>query len=56
MIFLLLKNEGEITELLIEAEADVNLQDKYGWTVLMWAAWRGHTEIVELLKVAGAVE
>lgn len=30
--------------------ADVNIKDNRGDTASMWAAWHGHTEVVELLK------
>lgn len=30
-------------------EGDVNFQDNYGWTCLMWATYRGHLEVVEHL-------
>ena len=45
-----------IVERLLEAGANVNLQANDGWTALMWAAERGHTEIVELLINAEAIE
>ncbi|MCG2677814.1 ankyrin repeat domain-containing protein [bacterium] len=34
--------------------ADVNEEDESGWTALMRAAMKGHTESVRLLKHAGA--
>jgi ankyrin repeat protein len=40
--------------LLLDAGADVNVKDKEGRTGLMRAQEEGHTEIVELLKKAGA--
>ena len=39
---------------LIKAGADVNAKDNYGNTALILAAAKGHTEIVDLLKSAGA--
>ncbi|MCH7804350.1 MAG: ankyrin repeat domain-containing protein [Acidobacteria bacterium] len=39
---------------LLDAGADVNAKNEDGLTALWWAA--GHTEIVELLKKAGAKE
>ncbi len=43
-----------IVVLLIEAGADVNAKDKYGWTPLHRAARHGHIEVVKLLLEAGA--
>ena len=51
--------DGNLTDVerLLEAGADVNWKDWYsGDTVLMMAIEKGYTEIVELLKAAGAVE
>jgi ankyrin repeat protein len=53
----LMKAEHEqVIELLINAGADVNVKDESGSTALMWAAKQGHTEIIQLLKDAGANE
>ena len=41
-------------EQLLKQGADVNSEQKNGWTVLMDAAKEGHTEIVKVLIVAGA--
>ncbi len=38
-----------IVELLLEHNADPNLQNKNGYTALHMAYWKGNTEIVELL-------
>jgi ankyrin repeat protein len=50
--------DGDLIEVekLIEAGADVNLQDEWGNTALSEAVKKGYTEIVEILKNAGAVE
>lgn len=44
----------EIVRLLVEARADVNLADGQGVTPLTHARQRGYSEIVEILKNAGA--
>ncbi len=44
----------ETVQALLDAGADVNAKNEDGLTALWWAA--GHTEIVELLKKAGAKE
>ena len=41
---------------LLEAGADLNAKDKEGKTALMYAKEKNHTEIVHLLKKAGAKE
>ena len=41
-------------EQMIGAGADLNQQDKQGWTPLNWAAGSGHVEIVDLLLERGA--
>ena len=40
----------------IKAGVDVNAKSNGGWTALMHAAEEGNTEIVKLLKSAGAKE
>ena len=37
-------------------KGDINAQDNRGNTALIFASWLGHTEIVKLLKAAGARE
>ena len=41
-------------ENLIDDGADVNVQDKDGYTPLIWAAFFGHVEILENLMVNAA--
>ena len=48
------KGHTECVKLLIEAKADVNKANEYGYTPLYWAALLGHTECVKLLIDAGA--
>jgi ankyrin repeat protein len=44
-------NHTEVVELLLKANADVNLQEKDGKTALMRASFQGHTGVVDLLLV-----
>ena len=39
---------------LVDAGVDVNAAGKDGWTALMWAAFKGHRDVVRLLLQAGA--
>ena len=43
-------------KLLLDAGADVNEKSNDGWMALMLTEKEGHTEVVELLKQAGANE
>ena len=38
-----------VAELLLKADADVNIQTKNEWTSLMLVSQNGHTQVVELL-------
>jgi ankyrin repeat protein len=44
----------EIARMLIDAGADLNVQDKDGWTPLHWAAEYNGADIVRMLIGAGA--
>ncbi len=48
------EGDEEITQMLIEAGADVNIQTNNGWTPLHKATMGGHSEIVQMLIGAGA--
>lgn len=48
-----LTGDGAIVKTMIERGADVNTRDRFGWTALRFAAWKGHTDIVQLLRQAG---
>jgi ankyrin repeat protein len=44
----------EFVRFLIRAGADVNAENVYGYTALRGAERRGHSEIAEVLRAAGA--
>lgn len=44
---------AQVTEI-VQDTADLNRQSRYGWTALMFAAWKGHDETVRALLDAGA--
>ena len=39
----------DITDFLLEIGVDINLQNSDGWTALMYASWRGQTDVVDRL-------
>jgi len=47
---------ADIVKLLLEKEADINIKDVNGKTVLQWAEKNNHSEIIKLLKEAGVKE
>ena len=44
----------EVVELLIQRNADVNIQDDYGWTPLICASILGHTQVFKALLAKNA--
>jgi ankyrin repeat protein len=46
----------EIARILIDAGADLNVQDEDGWTPLHWAAECEQDEIAKMLINAGAIK
>lgn len=44
----------DVVELLVEHGADIEHRDMGGWTALMWAAYRGHSDIVAYMLDKGA--
>ena len=48
--------EEEVVKALLRSKADVNARNKYGWTAWMLAVKNGHTELLSILRQAGAVE
>jgi ankyrin repeat protein len=50
------KGNKAVVKTLLVRNADVNIKNKKGLTALKYATEKGHTEIVELLKQAGAKE
>ncbi len=48
--------DAETVEILLANDADVNATSDIGTTPLMNAAAHGHSEIVKILKQAGAVD
>lgn|SRR5574343_1551744 len=43
-----------VVKLLLQYDADVDIQDDYGWTALMYASNKGNLECVQRLLKAGA--
>ena len=50
------EGDTETVKTLLAAGADVHAKDRDGWTALMFAAVKGHTDIVRVLRQAGARE
>ena len=44
----------EVVKVLLDAGADINAKDVYGFTPISWAAARGHIEVVRFLLDNGA--
>lgn len=56
MTALMLADNIEVVKLLLAKGADVNAKNKSGRAALMYASEKGYTEIVKILKAAGAKE
>jgi hypothetical protein len=48
------RGRTDVVKLLLDKGTNVDMQNNYGQTALMWAASEGHTEIVKLLLDKGA--
>ena len=46
----------DITELLLNAGAEINIQDRYGWTPLREAETSARTAVANLLRHRGAMD
>lgn len=46
----------DTVKVMLDRGADVNAQDRIGWTALKYAEWKHHTDIAQLLRKAGAKE
>jgi len=46
----------DTVKVMLDRGADVNAQDRIGWTAMRYAEWKHHAEIVQLLRKAGAKE
>jgi ankyrin repeat protein len=56
MYALLIRGDAEVVKVLLDAGADVNHTNDDGWMALMLAEEEDYSEIVELLKQAGATD
>lgn len=54
LMFAAAEGNTDIANVLLQANADVNIQGKDGWTALMLASQCGHAEIVSQLLQVGA--
>ena len=46
--------DSTTVQTLLNSHIDIEQNDEYGWTALLWAAGQGQTAIVQLLLNAGA--
>uniref|UniRef100_W5MQ00 Death domain-containing protein n=1 Tax=Lepisosteus oculatus TaxID=7918 RepID=W5MQ00_LEPOC len=49
------KGQEPAVHILVDHDADVNTEDKYGMTPALYATWFGHLQILKILVSAGAV-
>ena len=47
-------NKIEVADYLLKHNANVNFRDKYRWTLLHTACYKGHMDMIKLLVVTGA--
>ena len=54
LIYAVVKDNLDVVKVLVDAGADLNMQDKTGWTTLMFAVGKDNPDMVKVLVDAGA--